>query len=148
MKILVSACLLGCNCKYNGKNNLNEEVRCLAEQFTLIPICPEEFGGLPTPRIPSEILGAKVINKVNEDVTLAFQKGAIKALTIAQKEGCQYAILKEKSPSCGVKQIYDGTFTGRLINGMGITTRLLEANKIKTFSELDITTFLKEVVKK
>lgn len=143
MKILVSACLLGHNCKYNGSNNKNDLVLELAKKFTLIPVCPEQFGGLETPRIPSEILGDAVINEAEMDVTYEFNKGALKTLEIAKKEGCKYAILKEKSPSCGVNLIYDGSFTGKLIKGMGVSAKILRENGVKVYSENEISEFLK-----
>ncbi len=138
MKILVSACLLGENCKYNGKNNFNSLVAELANSFEIIPICPEVFGGLTTPRLPSEINGEFVINEAGVDVTYEFNKGANLALQIALKENIKYAILKEKSPSCGVNKIYDGNFNGTLLTGKGITCQLLEKNGIKCYNENEI----------
>lgn len=143
MKILVSACLLGYNCKYNGLNNLNEEVCNL--EFELVPFCPEVSGGLLTPRIPAEINQDNVYNKNGLDVTKEYNLGARNALNLCLKEDIKYAILKEKSPSCGVNRIYDGTFTGKLIDGSGFTTRLLRKNKIKVFSETEIDLLLKEI---
>ena len=102
MKILVSACLLGENCKYNGGNNKNEDVIKLGEKHTLIPICPETFSGLPSPRLPSEIKDGKVYSKNGEDLTDFFFDGAEKSLYIAEETGCQIAVLKERSPSCGL----------------------------------------------
>ena len=107
MKILVSACLLGENCKYNGGNNKNENVIKLGKKHTLIPICPETFACLPTPRVPSEIRDGRVYSKNGEDLTEAFYDGAEKALYVAEETGCQTAILKERSPSCGFGKIYD-----------------------------------------
>lgn len=145
MKILVSACLLGENCKYNGKNNFNSLVAELANSFEIIPICPEVFGGLTTPRLPSEINGEFVINEAGVDVTYEFNKGANLALQIALKENIKYAILKEKSPSCGVNKIYDGNFNGTLLAGKGITCQLLEQNGIKCFSENEIDLLLADL---
>ena len=145
MKILVSACLIGENYKYNGKNNLNEGVVRLADKFELIPICPEVFGGLSIPRLPSEICEDKVINASDIDVTLEFQRGAYKALEIAKENNIKYAILKEKSPSCGVNLIYDGSFTGNMLNDSGITTRLLKKHGINCFNELEIDKLLEEL---
>ena len=126
MKVLVSACLLGDNCKYNGKNNFNEKLfRFLADK-EVIAICPEVFGGLSTPRSPVEIVGGKAINKLGEDCTAQFVKGAKIALEIAEREQPDLIILQPRSPSCGVKQIYDGTFSGKLIDGQGFTARLLK----------------------
>ena len=134
-KILISACLLGINCKYNGKNNYNSLIEKLKEKYILIPICPEQMGGLSTPRNPSEIKGDKVISSAGDDVTTNFIAGANKALDIAKKENISIAILKEGSPSCGSNYIYDGTFTKTKVDGMGITARLLSNNNIKIYNE-------------
>lgn len=138
MKILVSACLLGQNCKYNGKNNRNEEVIKLKGKHTLVAVCPECFAGLPIPRTPAEIKGSRVFNKLNEDITDKFNDGAEKTLYIAQEEGCQVAVLKERSPSCGFGKIYDGTFTGTLTDGNGITADLLYNNGIAIIGESNL----------
>ena len=137
MNILVSACLLGVNCKYSGKNNRNENVLRLAEKHTLIPVCPEQLGGLPTPRYPSEICGGREINNIGEDVTAYYEKGAGEALNIAKLFGCERAVLKARSPECGSKEIYDGTFTKTVIPGKGITAALLEENGIEVYDETD-----------
>ncbi len=137
-KILVSACLLGYNCKYNGKNNLNEKVIKLKEEYEIIPVCPEVFGGLSTPRKKSERLNDKVISEINEDVTVFFNKGAEKTLEIAKKEEPSFCVFKENSPSCGVNNIYDGSFSNNKIIGKGVTTELLENNGFKIISELDL----------
>jgi uncharacterized protein YbbK (DUF523 family) len=137
-KILVSACLLGINCKYDGTSNKNEKILKLAKDFILIPICPEILGGLPTPREPAEQKGKRVITKSGEDVTKYFEKGAKEVLKIAKILKIKKAILKQKSPSCGCGKIYDGTFSGKLIKGDGVTTKLLKKNGIEVFSEEDI----------
>lgn len=147
MKILVSACLLGKDCKYNGGNNSNENVIKLGEKHTLIPVCPEYSSGLPTPRPPAEIKDGKVINCLGEDVSQYFVNGAEQTLYIAEEYGCQYAVLKERSPSCGFGKIYDGTFSKRLINGNGITAQLLYDNGIRIFGESDIEKLEKELSK-
>ena len=126
MKIMVSACLLGENCKYNGGNNLSPELIRLLEGHTVIPVCPEVLGGLPTPRIPAEIVNGKVINRNGESVDEAFRKGAEKALETAKREKPDLIILQSRSPSCGVKEIYDGTFSGGKIPGQGIFAELLK----------------------
>ena len=136
--ILISSCLLGNNTKYNGKNNYNPKVLKLKEKYNLIPICPEVLGGLLIPREPSEINDDKVINKIGMDVTKNFNEGARLSLIEAEKYNIKYAILKDGSPSCGVNYIYDGTFSGTKINGMGITAKLLSLNNITLFSEKDI----------
>lgn len=138
MKILVSACLLGENCKYNGGNNKNEDVIKLGEKHTLIPICPETFSGLPSPRMPSEIKDGKVYSKNGEDLTDFFFDGAEKSLYFAEETGCQIAVLKERSPSCGFGKIYDGTFTGNLTYGNGITAQMLYEHGIRIFGESKI----------
>lgn len=145
MKILVSACLLGENLKYNGKNNFNEVVAKLAESFELVPICPEVLGGLTIPRLPNEINEDRVVNSAEVDVTYEFIKGANLALEKALKENIKYAILKEKSPSCGVHKIYDGTFSGILIKGQGIACSLLEKKGIKCYNENEIDKLLEEL---
>ena len=135
MKILVSACLLGENCKYNGGNNYCEEVAKLAEEHTLMPVCPEYFGGLPIPRPPAEIVDGIVVNKEGEVITGKFLDGAEKTQYIAEEAGCRIAILKENSPSCGFGRIYDGTFTGTLTNGNGITAQRLYNSGITVIGE-------------
>lgn len=128
MKIMVSACLLGENCKYNGSNNKNKKVLKYIEGHEVIPVCPEVMGGLPTPRIPSEICGNLVRNREGHIVDQEFRKGAKEAFEIARSEQVDLVILKAKSPSCGTKQIYDGTFSKTLVDGQGIfAAMLLEA---------------------
>lgn len=136
--ILVSACLLGYNCKYNGKNNKNNKVLEYIKDKYVIPICPEVFGGLSTPRIPSEIKGDKVINKQGIDVTKYFIEGANKTLDIAKILNIKKAILKQKSPSCGYGKIYNGEFNGTIINDDGITSKLLKENNIEIITEEDL----------
>lgn len=136
--ILVSACLLGINCKYNGTNNAQKKVLNLAGKETLIPVCPEQLGGLPTPRPPSEIRNGKVYNQNGKDITAFLLKGAEETLRIAKLSGAKKAILKQRSPSCGCGEIYDGTFTSNIIKGDGITASLLKENGIKVFSEEEV----------
>ncbi len=138
MKILVSACLLGENCKYNAGNNENKKILELAKEHTLIPICPECFAGLPIPRAPSEIKNGKVYSKDGIDLTEAFCDGAEKALYIAEESGCQLAILKERSPSCGFGEIYDGSFTGKTVKGNGIAAQLLYEHGITILGESSV----------
>ena len=137
-KILVSACLLGENCRYDGKNNKNEDVLKLAEHFELIPVCPECFGGLPTPREPSEIRNGRVYSKTGADVTAQFEEGAEHTLYIARENNCPAAVLKERSPSCGFGKIYDGSFSKTLIDGNGVTADLLSKNEIQIFGECNV----------
>jgi len=138
VNILVSACLLGCKCRYDGDDNWVKAVAELEKNYTLIPICPEEMGGLPTPRLPAEIQNSKVINKAGADVTEEFRMGAQLALEIAKKHNCKLAILKERSPSCGRGKVYDGTFSKRLIAGNGVTTQLLLENGIEVIGESEV----------
>ena len=137
MKIAVSSCLLGIKCKYNGESNFNIKIDKLREKHTIVPICPEVLGGLSTPRVPSEIIGSKVVNQNGVDVTLNYINGAKKALDILKENNIDVVILKSKSPSCGKDYIYDGSFTHTLVNGDGITTRLFKKNGIKIYSEND-----------
>ena len=137
--VLISACLLGFECKYcGGSNKLTEQqLAALGERFRLIPVCPETAGGLPTPRDPSERLGDKVVSNQGRDVTEAYQKGAETALWLARRYGCTAALLKEKSPSCGSGQIYDGSFTGKLIPGDGVAAEELKKEGLIVFGESD-----------
>lgn len=143
-KILVSACLLGDNCKYNGGNNLNNDLIEFLKDYNVIKICPEVFGGLPIPRIPAEIVGNKVINKEGIDVTYNYCKGASVALEIAKKHQIKLAILKQKSPSCGVGKIYDGTFTSTIISGDGVTAKLFKEYNIELYTEDNYQEILKK----
>lgn len=138
--ILCSACLLGIKCPYDGKIHSKESVLKLIGKENLIPICPEQLGGLTTPRIEAEIQNGsdKVINKKGENVTKQFKKGAEETLKIAKLLNIKKAILKQRSPSCGSGQIYDGTFSGKVISGDGFTTRLLKENGIEVISEEEL----------
>ena len=142
-KIIVSACLLGKNVKYNGLNNYNPLILKLKEKYELIPICPEVFGGLSIPRNPSEINGDKVINNKGIDVTKEFINGANKALKIALDNNIKIAILKDGSPSCGKNYIYDCTFTVTKVNNLGICAKLFKENNIVIYSEKEIEELLK-----
>ena len=137
-KVLISACLIGENTKYNGGNNFIKRVEKLYPLCDLIIICPEVMSGLKTPRSPSEIKNGKVINKANKDVTSFFKSGASLITYIAEQNNVKYALLKENSPSCGVHHIYDGTFSNNLIKGNGITTQELIKKGIQVFSEKEI----------
>lgn len=138
MKIAVSACLVGKNTKYDGTNNYNKAVMEYLKDKEYILICPEVTGGLPTPRVPSERVNDKVINKENVDVTHNFVIGASKTLEELKKQNIELVIVKSKSPSCGYKQIYDGTFTGTIIEGNGVFTELAVKNELKILTEKDI----------
>ena len=126
-RLLISACLLGERCRYDGASQplAAERLEKLRERFELIPVCPEQAGGLPTPRIPSERRGARVVNRAGEDVTAFFQRGAAEALRLAKENGCTRALLKERSPSCGSGVIYDGSFSGALVPGWGVAAEAL-----------------------
>ncbi|MCR5761672.1 MAG: DUF523 domain-containing protein [Sphaerochaetaceae bacterium] len=136
--IAVSACLLGHNCKYDGKNNKNSTVLELCENCTIIPVCPEMEGGLPCPRVPSEIVGDRVLTKEGEDVTKAFRDGALKCLEKTKEEKVRLAILQSCSPSCGVNEVYDGTFSGKRIPGSGVFASLLKENGIRVLDSFSI----------
>ena len=125
MKIMVSACLLGENCKYSGGKNRSEKVLAYLRGHEVIPVCPEVMGGLPTPRLPAEIVDGEVINKAGVSVDREFRLGAMKALEIAKREKIDLAILQSRSPSCGAKEIYDGTFSGTKIPGRGVFADLM-----------------------
>lgn len=144
---LISACLCGVNCKYSGENNLNEDCLILLEQDEAILICPEQLGGLTTPRNPAEIVGdaksiitkgiGKVSTKEGKDFTEALLRGGKETIKIAKASGTLAAILKEGSPSCGCNYIYDGTFTGEKIEGEGITCAMLKEAGIEVISDED-----------
>ena len=144
--VLISACLLGVNCKYNGGANPVSEARlaALKEKYTLVPVCPESYGGLATPRPPSERVGERVLARDGTDVTAQYEKGAQAALRLAELFGCKTAILKEHSPSCGHGMIYDGTFSGALTPGDGVTAALLAAHGVAMYGEGDIPRLLEE----
>lgn len=138
--LLVSACLLGINCKYNGGNNSlpAQTLAALGERYRLAPVCPERDGGLPTPRVPSERRGCGVFTREGEDVTAPFRRGAQIALETAKARGCRMALLKERSPSCGAGAIYDGSFTGKVFPGDGITAELLRKNGLTLLGETEV----------
>ncbi len=148
MKVLVSACLAGINCRYDGKSKLNKKIKKLLEEGKAVCVCPEELGGLSTPRLPSEIKNAtgedvldskaKVYNKEGADVTKSFIDGAKIVLAIAKKYKIKKAILKAESAACGLGQIYDGSFSGKLREGNGVTCAYLLKNGIKVITEKDI----------
>ena len=146
--ILVSACLTVTPCRYDGKSRGVDLSQLTAiPGVRLIPICPECDGGLPTPRIPAERVGDKVVSRTGTDVTAAYRLGAEKALKAARENGCRYALLKERSPSCGSTYIYDGTFTGKLISGRGVCCETLETAGISVFSEETLAALIAEIQK-
>lgn len=137
MKIMVSACLAGINCKYDGGNNRDPRVLKLMEENEVLTICPEQLGGLPTPRVPSEIRDGHVITKDGRNVDREFQSGAEESLSLAKQFQPDLIILKSRSPSCGVKEHYDGSFSGTLIPGPGVTARLLMENGFQVMDSED-----------
>ena len=142
-RILVSACLLGVYCRYNGERKKMEGIERLMERAELIPVCPEILGGLPTPRPPAERVGDRVMNREGADVTEAYQRGAEETLRLAELFGAQLALLKERSPSCGMGKIHDGSFQGRIVDGRGVTAELLTAHGISVYGESRIDELLK-----
>ena len=140
--LIVSACLMGVGCRYDGESRGREDLSRLAEKYTLIPVCPEIYGGLPTPRIPAEIVGARVLTRDGRDVTAEYERGAAAALKIAEITGAKKALLKERSPSCGTGSVYDGTFTGALRPGDGVAAVLLRRAGLSLFGEGDIPVLL------
>ncbi len=136
--VLISACLLGVRCRYDGASKPLAEIEALRQQYHLIPVCPEVFGGLPTPREPAERQGERVVTRSGQDVTDAYRRGAEETLRLAQLFGCRLAILKEKSPSCGSGERYDGTYSGTLTAGNGVTADLLLQNGVAVLGESQI----------
>lgn len=139
-RLLVSACLLGCDCKYSGGNNALDDktLKALRSRYTLVPVCPEVAGGLPVPRAPSEIRGGRVVSKAGNDVTAQYEKGAMIALRLARLYGCKHALLKERSPSCGSGRVYDGEFSGTLTEGDGVTAAALKAAGVTVTGESEV----------
>ena len=136
-KILVSQCLTGDCCRWDGGNNLVPGIRKLAERGIAVPVCPEQLGGLPTPRTPSEIRDDRVVMRDGTDVTVAFRTGAERALAVGLEQGCAMAVVKAKSPSCGCGTVYDGTFSGTLVPGDGVFVCLLREAGIPVCTEKD-----------
>jgi uncharacterized protein YbbK (DUF523 family) len=136
--LLISACLLGIPCRYDGRSVKAVDVSALREKYNLIPVCPEIYGGLPTPRTPSERQGDKTVMKDGRDVTENYLLGAKAAYDLCLELGCKKALLKEKSPSCGKGKIYDGSFTGTLTEGNGVTAEYLMARGIEVYGESEI----------
>lgn len=141
-KLLISACLIGDKVKYDGKSNYNPKIKELLEKYELVPFCPEVEGGLSTPRAPSEIKNDKVINIEGRDVTHQFEKGAELAYNICMYLGIKTVILKKLSPSCGSNEIYDGSFSHKIVEGNGITAQYLKTKGINVLTEDDIDTLL------
>ena len=138
MKIAVSACLLGENCKYNGKNNYSEKLAAFLEGHEVVGVCPEVLGGLPTPREPSEIVNGIVRHRDGVSVDEEFRRGAEAALKIVVEAGAELVVLQSRSPSCGVNSVYDGTFSGNVVPGEGVFAKLLRERGIKAVDVADI----------
>ena len=134
-EVAVSACLCGFNCRYDGKSKPDERMKDLYESGKALPVCPELEGGLDTPRTPCEIVNGRILSSDGEDRTEAYHRGSERVLEICRKHSIKKAILKQNSPSCGTTHIYDGTFSGTLIEGMGVTARLLYENGIEVTGE-------------
>lgn len=146
MNILVSACLLGKNCRYDGKSKPCDSVIALRDKYNLIEVCPEQLGGLSTPRTACEIVVDKVISENGEDKTKEYLLGAQKALEIAKENNCKYAVLKHKSPACSPDKVYDGSFSKNLVNGMGVAARLLSQNGIRVLYEDELYLLEEEIL--
>ena len=144
MRILVSMCLLGVPCRYDGKSRPDAAVTALSAAHELVPVCPEQLGGLPTPRTPAERRGARVVTRDGRDVTQAYLDGAQRALDLARTLGCEAAVLKERSPSCGCGEIYDGSFTGALTEGNGVAAEMLLKCGVRIFGESSVAELLDE----
>jgi len=136
-RMLISACLLGVECRYDGSGQVMPSLETLMERYELIPVCPEQLGGLPTPRAPAERQGSRVVNREGTDVTAAFTRGAEQACRLARLYGARLALMKARSPSCGCGEIYDGSFSGRRIPGSGITAERLTAMGVAVYTEAD-----------
>jgi len=139
-RLLISMCLLGTACRYDGRSvPLDAEtIAALAARYELIPVCPEQLGGLATPRAPAERRGGAVVTECGTDVTAQYVRGAGEALRLAQLFSCRRALLKERSPSCGRGQIYDGTFSRTLVSGSGVAAGLLEENSLAVYGESEV----------
>ena len=143
-RVLVSLCLLGAGCRYDGKGNQVDLMELLA-RAELIPVCPEQLGGLPTPRVPAERRGDRVVTRDGKDVTEAFEKGASQAALLAEKFGVHWALMKARSPSCGSGMIYDGTFSGKLVPGMGVTALALYHAGIPVYDDEHIDDLIQRI---
>ena len=137
-RALASACLLGVRCRYDGNGQRCPGIEALMDRLELIPVCPEQLGGLPTPRTPSERRGSRVIARDGADVTEAFARGAEEVCRLAEMYGARLAILKQRSPSCGSGVIYDGSFSGRTVAGSGVTAARLRDMGVEVYSEDDL----------
>ena len=135
MRILISACLLGAACRYDGRSKPHPLVRALAARHELVPVCPEQLGGLPTPRPPAERRGERVVTAAGTDVTEQYRRGAEETLRLCRLLGCRVAVLKERSPACASGQLYDGSFTATVTDGWGVTAQWLAQNGVAVYGE-------------
>lgn len=143
-RVLVSLCLTGAACRYDGRDN-GIDLRALMDRAELIPVCPEQLGGLSTPRTPAERRGDRIVTRDGADVTAAFIRGAEQAALLAEKFGTHYALLKARSPSCGVHEIYDGSFSGVKVPGMGVTAESLKAMDLALYDEQHISDLIEKL---
>ena len=144
MNLLISACLMGVRCRSDGGRKPLDCLNELMDRHVLIPVCPEVLGGLPTPRVPAERQGERVVTKTGGDVTAQYLRGAAEAVELARRLGCTVAVLKERSPSCGSGAVYDGTFTGTLTDGFGTAAEALRAAGLRVIGESQLAAFLEE----
>ena len=143
MRLLISACLLGCCCRYDGASKVHPLAEALAQHYDLVPVCPEQLGGLPTPRPPAERQGDRVMTRDGRDVTEAYRRGGQETRRLCRLLDWQAAVLKERSPSCGCGSIHDGTFSGGLTAGNGVAAQMLVAEGIPVYGESQIRELLK-----
>lgn len=143
MRLLISACLLGTACRYDGASREHPLAKALSKRYDLVPVCPEQLGGLPTPRPPAERRDGRVVTRDGGDVTARYRRGAEETLRLCRGLGCEAAVLKERSPSCGSGTVYDGTFSGALVPGSGVTAELLSAHGVPVYGESRIEELLK-----
>ena len=143
--ILVSACLLGAACRYDGRDNAVDDIMALGKRYPLIPVCPEQLGGLPTPRTPAERLGGEVVTRDGAVVTDAFARGAAQACRLAELFGVGRALLKARSPSCGAHAVYDGSFSGRVVPGSGVTAQALRDMGVAVYDESQLDDMIKDM---
>ena len=142
MRILISGCLLGVCCRYDGASKPHPLAEELSKKHELVPVCPEQLGGLATPRLPAERQGDRIVAKSGVDVTAQYRRGAEESLKICRLLGCDAAVLKERSPSCGSGEIYDGTVTGTLVSGNGVTAELFLEHGIPVYGESQLSELL------
>ena len=147
MRILISACLLGCRCRYDGASKSHPLIPALAARHALVPVCPEQLGGLPTPRPPAERRGDRVVTAAGADVTEQYRRGAEEAWRLCAALGCTAAVLKERSPSCGCGAVYDGTFSATLTAGDGVTAALLRERGVAVYGESQLEALVKTETK-